>query len=167
MAGDAGGGEYSGAVCYSATPPSHGAAIAVVIDLSVREDSRSLRRAETPLGAALATSTQGRHVPLRTAGCTGSQTPRTRPDIVRVMRARPWWLGKVRRCRQLAPKKPSIEPADRRLAGVKLALWSGCGTAAVESNVYLIRRPPHRGFSVRRDRRGSTAWSIVSLSETR
>src|ERR1700746_2946663 len=31
----------------------------------------------------------------------------------------------------MAPKRPSIEPADRRLAGVKLALSSGCRTAAV------------------------------------
>jgi hypothetical protein len=39
----------------------------------------------------------------------------------------------------LAPKRPSIERGDRRLAGVKLALSSGCRTAAVDPERNLGR----------------------------
>src|SRR6516164_2905921 len=133
LAQTAAAGEYSGAVCRSATPPSHSAAIAVVIDLSVREDLRSLRRAETPLGAALATSTQGRHVPLRRAWCTGSQTPHIRPDIVRAANDGSGY--------ELSPRpdpnndrKTSTavvgEGSQRSTIGTKQTIETACGSSA-------------------------------------
>ena len=46
---------------------------------------------------------------------------------------------------ELAPRRPSIEPADRPLAGVKLALSSGRRTAAVDPTRYF----PCRGIAGR------------------
>ena len=125
----------------------------MVIDLSVREDLRSLRRAETPLGAALATSTQGRHVPLRRAWCTGSQTPHIRPDIVRAANDGSGY--------ELSPRldpnndrKTSTavvgEGSQRSTIGTKQTIETACGSSAhwgeADADAYAVVGPAVEGF---------------------
>ena len=82
---------------------------------AVREDQRLARTADGPLdraGTHLSTSFETRELRIRPADQLAHAGVNRRPE--------------------LAPKRRLIEPADRRLAGVKLTLSHNCRTAAVD-----------------------------------